>query len=95
MKRMGPLSSDPYDFRYSCNQGPSATPPSLTSLGMGTCSRPQQETDLWIGQNSLRRSLMEYLLIGNRRNPLRAVGMGFRNLSAQDGLLQSLPEGGS
>lgn len=32
--------------------------PSLISLGLGMSSRPQQETDLWMGQYSLRRSLM-------------------------------------
>jgi hypothetical protein len=36
---------------------------------------------------------MEYLLIGTWKDQLVGVGMGFRNLSAQDGLLQSLPEG--
>src|SRR5260370_3966453 len=36
----------------------------LMSLGLGRSSRAQQETDLWIGQNSLRRSLMAFLLMG-------------------------------
>src|SRR4029077_130194 len=30
--------------------------------GLGRVSRPQQERDLWIGQNSLERSLMAALL---------------------------------
>ena len=37
---------------------------------------------------------MEYLLIGDfERSAARGRDKGFRNLSAQDGLLQSLPEG--
>jgi hypothetical protein len=32
------------------------------SWGLGRVSRPQQERDLWIGQNSLARSLMAGLL---------------------------------
>ena len=35
--------------------------PSLISLGLATTSRPQQETDLWIGHNSLPRSLIKFL----------------------------------
>jgi hypothetical protein len=33
------------------------------SWGLGRVSRPQQERDLWIGQNSLGRSLMAGLLV--------------------------------
>ena len=36
--------------------------PNLISLGLGMSSLPQQENDLWIGHNSLRRSLMAFLL---------------------------------
>ena len=36
---------------------------SLITLGLGMSSLPQQESDLWTGQTSLRRSLIASLLL--------------------------------
>src|SRR5258708_2772894 len=61
-------------------------------------SRPQQESDRWIGQNSLRRSLMAFLLLGRSDLLIRCRGAwgwksGPESLSIGDVLLQFLPEG--
>src|SRR5271157_5380160 len=47
--------------------------PSRIVLGLGMSSRPQQESDLWIGQCSLRRSLMAISPPG-----LGEIGCGIR-----------------
>ncbi len=65
--------------------------PGCNLRALGVCSRPQQEIDLWIGQYSLRRSLMT--------SPSGRIGeisrwyvvVGTESLS--DGLLQCLSEG--
>ena len=57
----------------------------------GVCSRPQQEIDLWIGQYSLRRSLIAFPLgrVGGISRWYVAIGAE----SLSDGLLQCLSEG--
>src|SRR5260370_34865227 len=60
-------------------------------------SLPQQESDRWSGQNSLRRSLMAFLLLGRSDLLIRCRGAwgwksGSESLSIGDGMLQFLPE---
>ena len=66
--------------------------PSLISLGLGISSLPQQEGDLWIGQNSLRRSLMAFLLRGLGEGACAGWNSGAEISELQTGLLQFLPK---
>src|SRR5208282_1545006 len=65
--------------------------PSRIVLGLGMSSRPQQESDLWTGQYSLRRSLMASPPVGLSEIGRGCVAIGTEGSS--DGLLQCLSEG--
>src|SRR5258708_14956166 len=75
------------------------TPILITTLrSFGRGSLPQQESDRWIRQNSLRRSLMAFLMLGRSDLLIRCRGAwgwksGSESLSIGDVLLQFLPEG--
>lgn len=65
--------------------------PSRIVLGLGMSSRPQQESDLWTGQYSLRRSPMAFPPMGLSEIGRGCVAIGTEGSS--DGLLQCLSEG--